>query len=1171
MHALGQDDPDRTIAGKTGGTGFASSSTGHAGFGTAHTVLPAGALLADRYKIIDLLGEGGMGAVYRANDLQLDRVIALKTIRPELAGSNDMLARFKQELILARQITHRNVIRIYDLGEDAGTKFITMEFADGATLRSLLSEKGKFEPAEAVEITRQICLGLEAAHAEGIIHRDLKPQNIMRVQQGRVVVMDFGLARGFSSSMTQTGALVGTMEYMSPEQALGKELDARSDLFAIGLIFHELLTGKTPYQADTAIASLIKRAQEPAIAASDVDASVPRELSRIVSKCLERDCSKRYHSAVEILKDLDAWTAGKPVSATFPHALMGRKQLYGVSAGLLVLLLMAGIGFRHHLFAGLPQASQASPQVLATPAVSLAILPLRNATGDSGMDWIGSSVAEMLATEVGESQHLRTVAPYRMHQVLADLRIAPDNVLDPAMLRRVSQFIGADTVIWGRYVRLGEKVLFDLTVQDVKSDHQVLLKVEAANENEIPAAVHRIADAVRTNLSVSSDVIKELQASSFSPSSHSAAALRDYNKGEEFLHSGKNLEALRSFQAATNEDGTFALAFSELAQSYSQLGFDQEAVQASRKAVELSRQSPVAERFLIDAQHALVLKDNKKAISSYESLAATRPDNNDIEYALGGLYLEQGEIEKARQQLAKILHNDPNDLRAIWRMGVAEIVANNPQAALEPLTRGLTLAVQGDNQEQKALMLQAIGISYRMLNKPDAALHNYQEAMEINRRLGLQRNLAANLIETAQIQNMQGKPDAAMKSYLEALKLQREIGIKKESGDTLIDMGVLLADRGQYDKALQAYKDALQIQRDAGDVKYEALCLNNIALVYLARGNTDDALTYLQQALELRRKLNVPADIAESMGSLGEAYTAKGQYDLALSSFMEALGLWRKAGDLQNAAAEYHEMGMVFLYQARFGAAIDAMQDAVKNLRTSDQHNRDLAEFMADLADALAQAGRSGESGKLLDESDGLARELKNPALEATVLNARGNVSFYRGDFKGAKASYEQALRSAGRSTEKDKVLTAKLNLAKVAIAEGHSQATISGLRSVSAAAAATGNKYLMLESAVCSVEALIESKDYTHARSQLESLLDKSEQLGLRLLTAKIQYLIASSMRAAGSGEAVARYGQTIALLDELRKEAGSEHLLERSDLHKMYEDSNRWSHSTSAVNAHN
>jgi tetratricopeptide (TPR) repeat protein len=410
-----------------------------------------------------------------------------------------------------------------------------------------------------------------------------------------------------------------------------------------------------------------------------------------------------------------------------------------------------------------------------------------------------------------------------------------------------------------------------------------------------------------------------------------------------------------------------------------------------------------------------------------------------------------------------------------------------------------------------------------------------------------------------------------MKSYLEALKLQREIGIKKESGDTLIDMGVLLADRGQYDKALQAYKDALQIQRDAGDVKYEALCLNNIALVYLARGNTDDALTYLQQALELRRKLNVPADIAESMGSLGEAYTAKGQYDLALSSFMEALGLWRKAGDLQNAAAEYHEMGMVFLYQARFGAAIDAMQDAVKNLRTSDQHNRDLAEFMADLADALAQAGRSGESGKLLDESDGLARELKNPALEATVLNARGNVSFYRGDFKGAKASYEQALRSAGRSTEKDKVLTAKLNLAKVAIAEGHSQATISGLRSVSAAAAATGNKYLMLESAVCSVEALIESKDYTHARSQLESLLDKSEQLGLRLLTAKIQYLIASSMRAAGSGEAVARYGQTIALLDELRKEAGSEHLLERSDLHKMYEDSNRWSHSTSAVNAHN
>jgi serine/threonine protein kinase/tetratricopeptide (TPR) repeat protein len=1162
MPAFDRDDPDRTIAGKPGGPRFASSSAGNSVPGIPHSVLAAGTVLAERYEIIDLLGEGGMGAVYKANDRQLDRVIALKTIRPEMASSSDMLARFKQELILARQITHHNIIRIFDIGEDSGTKFITMEYADGATLRTLLSEKGKFEPAEAVQVTRQICLGLQAAHATGVIHRDLKPQNIMRDRQGRVVVMDFGLARDFSSSMTQTGALVGTMEYMSPEQALGKELDARSDLFAIGLIFHELLTGKTPYQADTAIASLIKRSQEPAVPASEVDTSVPRDLSRIVSKCLERDLSKRYQSAEEIIKDLDAWTAGKSLSAAWPIAAGVRIPPSMLAGFLLVLLLAGGISLRHQLMAGFSRPSQAQPQVASAPSVSLAILPFRNATGSSGLDWIGSSVAEMLASEIGESQHLRTVAPYRMHQVLSDLRITPDNMLDPTMLKRISEFIGADTVIWGRYVRLGEKVEFDFTLQSVKLDRQVALKVEAANENEIPGAVHRIADAVRNNLSISSDVIKELQASSFSPRSTSPAALRDYNGGEEFLHGGRNLEALKSFQAATREDGTFALAFSQLAQTYSQLGFDQDAQQASRKAVELSRQAPAAEKLLIDAQHALILKDHRKAVSAYEDLARTRPDNNDIEYALGGLYLEQGEFDKAREQLKKILHNNPNDLRAIWRTGVAEIMANNPQAALEPLTRGLTLAVEHDNQEQKALLLQATGIAYRMLSKPDAARRSYQDAMEINRRLGLKRNLAGNLIEMAQLENMAGKPDAAMQDYLAALKLQREIGIKKESGDTLIDMGVLLADRGQYEKALQAYKDALQIQRDTGDVKYEALCLNNIALVYLAKGSTDDALTHLQQALELRRKLNVPSDIAESMGSLGDIYTAEGQYDQALTSYMEALGLWRKAGDLQNAAGEFHSMGMVFLYQARFGAAIDAMQDAVKSLRDAGQHNRDLAEFMADLADALAQAGRGSESGKLLDEAEGLARELKNAPLMATVLNARGDVSFYGGDFKGAGKYYAEALLSAQHGTEKDTVLSSKLNLAKVAIAQGHGQANVRDLRAVSEQAAKLGLQSVALESSVCMAGALISNRNYAQAKSQLDSLLDKSERLGIRVLTAKIQYMIASSMRAVGDGEAGARYSRTIALLDELRKQPGSEHLLDRADLHSIYDDASRWTH---------
>ena len=227
-----------------------------------------------------------MGAVYKARDRELNRMVALKVIRPELAGSQAIIDRFKQELLLATQVTHKNVIRIYDLSEAEGMKFITMEFVEGEDLRSLMQEKKKLAPEEAVEIMLQVCRALEAAHSAGIIHRDLKPQNIMRDKSGRILVMDFGLARTLEGDgMTQTGALVGTMDYMSPEQALGKDLDQRSDLFTLGLIFYELLTGKMPYKADSVVASLLKRTQERAAPVSS-------------SRCLDTAASQRHRQQV---------------------------------------------------------------------------------------------------------------------------------------------------------------------------------------------------------------------------------------------------------------------------------------------------------------------------------------------------------------------------------------------------------------------------------------------------------------------------------------------------------------------------------------------------------------------------------------------------------------------------------------------------------------------------------------------------------------------------------------------------------------------------------------------------------------------------------------------------------------------------------------------------------
>lgn len=1113
-------------------------------------LLQAGDVLGGRYEIIQLLGEGGMGAVYKALDRELDRPVALKLIRPELASNSSMLARFKQELLLSRQVTHKNVIRIYDLGDAEGVKFITMEFVQGRDLRSLIHEKKQFSPEEAVELMQQVCQALEAAHAVGVIHRDLKPQNIMREDTSRILVMDFGLARTMEGDgMTQTGALVGTMEYMSPEQALGKELDQRSDIFTAGLILYEMLTGKMPFKADTALASLIRRTQERAIPVSDHDDSIPGALSGIVSKCLERDPSLRYQSAAEILRDLDSWQ-GKRAAATLGfHADVkpwGQTVPWPMIMGVVtvVVLVIVGYVFRGKLF---PQKTEA--------ALSLAVMPFQNASGDQQWDWLGPSLSDMLSTDVGQSSHLRTVPSDRMQQVFHDLRIAPNSPMDSALVGRVAEFTNADTLVWGQYTRLGDQIRIDATLRDRKHDRTIKVKSEATSEKDLPQAVDRLAGMIRQNLSLSSDLVKELQAQSFKPASSSVSALRDYNEGLQLLRQGNNLEAQKRLQTATTEDPQFADAFSRLGEAYSALGYDTEAEQGSRRAVELAQNLPPAQRYFMEASLARVIKDNPKAIAAYENLAKSFPDNLDVLSALGSLYEDAGDLGKARDYYQKVLQADSKSVDTLLAMGRVEIKAGNPQQGLDPLDRGRHLAIDLDNQEQQALILQATGIAYKLMGKPIEALRNYQDSMAINQKLGQKRGVAASLVEIAQVQLSLGKPDAALTAYSDALRIRKEIGAKKEAGDTLIDLGDLYIERGQPDQALQVLKESLQIQRDANDETYQGLCLNNIANVYTMKGENEDALTYLQQALQIREKLNVPGDIAQTLQSLGTAYAALGQYDSAMKAFMRGLDLYRKAGDNLSAAKMSHSMGLVFEYQGRPGPAVSVLQDAVKAFRDSGDRSSNMAQSLADLAGALAEAGRGSESSQLTDEALRMARGLKNDALVASVLNSQGDAYFYQGDLKSARGSYEQAVRTASHTADKDTQLNSKLSLDRVAVFEGHAGPAISDLRALAQHADAQGRKYVSVASSALLAQGLIASKDYSGARQELQRVLGRSEKLGLRLEDARIRYLLGTTMvRSGNSSEAGAQFVEAGRLLDEISKEQGSEHLQDRYDLKPVY-----------------
>ncbi|HXP10177.1 MAG TPA: tetratricopeptide repeat protein [Acidobacteriaceae bacterium] len=1149
--------------------GISASQVMPGGFSEAgQHVLTSGQLLAQRYEVLSLLGEGGMGAVYKARDVELSRMVALKVIRPDLARNRAILDRFKQELILATQVTHRNVVRIYDLGEADGIKFITMEYVEGEDLAAILHKRGKLPPREAVALIEQVCRALEAAHAVGVIHRDLKPQNIMwETGTGRILVMDFGLAKTLEGErMTQTGAMVGTMEYMSPEQALAGNLDQRSDIFSLGLIFYELLTGQTPFRADSALASLIKRTQERVVPVSELDKTVPPELSQIVSRCLERDVALRYQNASELLADLELWSGTGKSGIIAARLKPGprrwadeNKRLIGGAAALVVLLVVTLAYFlMRPKSQTILEVKQGAPVV---PARSLAILPFRNSSGDAKDDWIGSSVADMLSTDIGQSAHLHTVPTDRLHQVLTDLRVGPETAIDPDTLRRVAQFSNADVLVSGQYARFGDQIVIDATIRDLAHDQTVPVKAQALVK-DLPTAIDSLADSVRKNLSLSANVVEELKAQSFKPNSTSVDALREYDAGSALMRAGKYVDALKHLQAATNEDPQFALAFSKLADAQSELGFQSDAEQSSSRATDLAHNQklPLAETYLINASNARIMKDNKKALEAYENLLKSSPGDVDVQYQLGDLYLQSGEYAKARAEFTDVLKSDPKNMKALWRLGVVDNLTGNPQAALDSLTRGSSLAIQVDNQEQQALILLSMGISYRLLNKPEEALRNYQDSIAINEKIGQKRGVAAALNEMGSVQRTSGKADAALASYNKALVLLRDIGEKDETANTLTNLGAVYQDLGKYDQALEVYKQALQIQRETGDQSYESQCLDNIAGVYLAMGDTDNAFTYSQQALQLREKLGVPGDIAYTLESLSEAYTATGQYDQAMTELMRALELSRKAGDSGGIALVSHQIGLVLGYQGRFGAAVKSLQDAVQAFRAQGENGVNMAEFLADLSGALARAGKGDESSSTLDQAQKIQQALKNESLLAEILNTRGDIDFYRGDYKNADESYQSALRIASRTKEDAVTQLSKVNLVRVAVAEGRYQEALRMLQPLlNGKRAAPAN--LSLQMNLAAAQAAIGIKDYPRANHILDQELITAKRAGMRFDLARIYYLLGTSARANGSAERAADYYREAAqLLDVVRGDSGAENITQRVDFKTMYEESNRW-----------
>jgi eukaryotic-like serine/threonine-protein kinase len=592
--------------------------------GAGGAVLQPGSVFANRYQIIKTLGEGGMGAVYKAHDIELERDVALKVVKPELSNNPEIMQRFKQELILARQVTDRNIIRIFDLGEAGGIKFITMEYVEGQNLHQLLKQRGKLDVAESVDIMEQVAAGLAAAHREGIIHRDLKPGNIMRDMNGRVVLMDFGLARTEAGDgMTKTGAMLGTMEYMSPEQAQGKELKASSDIFTMGIILYELLAGITPFHAESAIASLLMRTQQRAAPLVDIDKKIPGSLSNIVAKCLEKDPANRYQSAAGLDADLRAWQGrgeGKKVSASSARLRMNRlRELpwtrFAVT-GALVLAVAAGIAW---FVVARRQAAKSG-----TPAtVSVLVGDFANLTGDPLLD---NTLEPMVGLALEGASFVNVSSRGDARKLAEKLPNHPSDKLDEGAARLVAVSQDVNAVITGEITLRGDEYDISAIALDAMTG-KVLAKseVSVANKQEVLNSIPKLVVPIRKALGDTTPASKQFAevAGGFKAASLEAVHQASIAVDEQFA--GKFQEAFASFEKAKEMDPNLTWAYTGMAAMAENLGKPEDAVNYMKQAMALVDDMTDRERYRDRGLYYRTTGDWQNCVQQYTQLVTYYP------------------------------------------------------------------------------------------------------------------------------------------------------------------------------------------------------------------------------------------------------------------------------------------------------------------------------------------------------------------------------------------------------------------------------------------------------------------------------------------------------------------------------------------------------------------
>jgi serine/threonine protein kinase/tetratricopeptide (TPR) repeat protein len=703
---------------------------------TPREELTTGSTFAGRYQIIEELGRGGMGRVYKAQDTELKEKVALKLISPDVSADKNTVERFQNELRIARKIVHQNVGRMYDLGKEEGRHFITMEYVEGQDLKSLIRQSRQLTIGTAVSIAIQVAEGLAEAHRLGVVHRDLKPGNIMIDRDGNARIMDFGIARSLKEKgITGAGVMIGTPEYMSPEQVEGKETDQRTDIYALGVILYEMVTGRVPFEGDTALAIAVKHKTEAPKDPREFNSQICEELSRIILRCLEKDKEKRPQSAGELRSELESIEKGMPTTerVVAPKKTRPSKEIT-VTFGLKKVVVPALAFFGIVIIGVIIWRLLPKRKTVAAPQIenSVAVISFKNQTGDKTYDYLQEAIPNLLITSLENTGYLHVATWERLRDLLAQSGRRDKKLIDETIGFELCRREGIESIVLGSVIKAGETFATDVKVLDVRSKR--LLRSASSRGDGVDSIINIQIDELKREITRGVGISKKKVAATQIRISESAMssmeAYENFLRGSEAYDNFYFDDAREFLEKAIELDPAFAMAYLYLASVYHNLRDYDARDGAIKKAQKYAEKASERERLYIGMNYARrIEKDEEKRFRILEEIARKYPREKRAYYSLGDHYLSI-DVSKAIEYYNKALDLDPN-YGLVWnKLGFVYSDLGDFQKAIECFQEYASLSPWDANPVDSIAELH-----YRM-GRLDLAAAKYEEALAIKPDFG---------------------------------------------------------------------------------------------------------------------------------------------------------------------------------------------------------------------------------------------------------------------------------------------------------------------------------------------------------------------------------------------------------------------------------------------------